>query len=483
MNGFERVTGGTGDKATTPLMWLMALQLAVFVTGCGGGNQGRGAILGLPAVNLISVAVTSVPTPASVPIGAPQQFMALATFDDGSTRDVTTLSIWTSGSPHATVVPNTGVATGVAADPSVAITATYTVAGITQSGSANLAVTAATLSKITVTSAPSPATVVVGATQPFTATATYSDGTTQVVTTLANWTSGSPHATVLQATGVATGVNVDPSVVITATYTVGGITQSGSTNLAVTAAPALGPPPVPLGSILTNNFVILATTQITEAVPASGAITGNIGLSPATAAQIFVACSEMSGNIYGTNVGYVGSTGGTGCFKGLAADNTTVANAILDLGTAYTAASAPATPAATDAAHLNLLGGNIPAGTTFTPGTYTWNTPGNVNINGNITLAGGPNDVWIFQMTGNLAVASAGTLASGTHIILSGGAVASNVFWQVGGASVTLGTYSTFNGVILTSPSTLIAMQTGAVLHGRALSGTQVTLQGNTVGP
>ena len=152
-----------------------------------------------------------------------------------------------------------------------------------------------------------------------------------------------------------------------------------------------------------------------------------------------------------------------------------VAQAILDLGTAYTAATT-GTPAGVGATNLNLLGGNLIAGTTFVPGTYTWGT--NLNINGDITLSGGASDVWIFQISGSNL-----TTASGTHVILSGGAVASNVFWAVGGANATFGTNSTFNGVILTGPATLIAMQTGAVLHGRALSGTAVTLQGNTVGP
>jgi hypothetical protein len=281
---------------------------------------------------------------------------------------------------------------------------------------------------------------------------------------------------VAQTTGIGPQIGFSGPVPYKVTAADGVTTETYNVTVTDATVPAIN-----LKSILTNNFVVLATTQITEAIPASGAITGNIGLSPATAAQIFVACSEMTGNIYGANVAYTGSTGGTGCFKGTSADNTTVANAVLDLGTAYTAASAPATPAAVDAQHLNLLGGVIPGGTVFTPGVYTWGS--DVNINGNITLDGGPNDVWIFQISGKLAVASAGSLATGTQVILSGGAQASNIFWQVGGQSVTLGTYSTFNGVILTSPSTLLAMQTGAVLHGRALSGTEVTLQGNTVGP
>lgn len=251
----------------------------------------------------------------------------------------------------------------------------------------------------------------------------------------------------------------------------------------------LGPPAVNLKSISTNNFVILATTAITEATPANGKITGNIGSSGAGSA-IHVTCAEMQGaasKIHPSDAGY---TGGDGAADTTCAvpTSTLVGPAVLDLGTAYTAASAPATPAGVGASNLNLLGGNIPAGTTFAPGTYTWNTPGDVNINGDITLTGGPNDVWIFQMSGNLAVASCGSCSSAAdtaaiQVTVGGGAVASNVFWQVGGATVTLGTYSTFTGTLLTSASTLIAIQTGAVVHGRALSGTSVALDGNTVGP
>ena len=75
----------------------------------------------------------------------------------------------------------------------------------------------------------------------------------------------------------------------------------------------LGPPAVNLLSIKTNNFVILSnspTTGITDTGSHSANITGNIGLSPATAAAIGVWCSEMTGNIYGADVAYVGDGGG-----------------------------------------------------------------------------------------------------------------------------------------------------------------------------
>ena len=90
----------------------------------------------------------------------------------------------------------------------------------------------------------------------------------------------------------------------------------------------------------------------------------------------------------------------------------------------------------------------------------------------NITIAGGPNDIWIFQVAGTLDMSSA------VKITLAGGAQAKNIFWQAAGA-VTLGTTSHFEGIIL--GATGINMQTGASINGRMLAQTAVTLQMNTV--
>jgi hypothetical protein len=95
-----------------------------------------------------------------------------------------------------------------------------------------------------------------------------------------------------------------------------------------------------------------------------------------------------------------------------------------------------------------------------------------VTIASNLTLTGTATDVWIFNTTKQL------DLSAATTIILSGGALAQNVFWRVDMSS-TLETSSQFEGIIL--DATDIELRTGATINGRLLSQTAVNLQSNTV--
>ncbi len=239
-------------------------------------------------------------------------------------------------------------------------------------------------------------------------------------------------------------------------------------------ASTLAAGPAPIDLLSASNFRILSQTGITNTGSHTSVIDGNIGSSPITAAAMNnIFCSEITGTIYGVDAAYVGS-GNQTCFAGNPplANKTLVDNAVLDIGTAYTDAAGRTLPTATE-----LGAGNI-GGLTFAPGLYKWST--DVSIPTNITLSGNANDVWIFQIAGNLDIASAGSIPSGIKVILSGGAQASNIFWQVGGITgATLGTYSTFNGNILSAKQIII--QTGAVLNGRAFAQTQVTLDGNNI--
>jgi hypothetical protein len=231
-----------------------------------------------------------------------------------------------------------------------------------------------------------------------------------------------------------------------------------------------GPAPVNLLSISTNNFVVLSKTGITNTGSHLSAITGNIGSSPITAAAMNgVFCTgpdEITGTIYGVDAAYVGS-GDQTCFAGNppAANKTLVDNAVADMLTAYADANARAPD------YTELGAGNI-GGLTLAPATYKWGT--GLLIPTDVTLTGGPNDVWIFQIAQGL------TVSSGVQVILAGGALPQNIYWATF-AAADLGTTSKFKGVILSKTS--IAMKTGATINGRLLAQTQVTLDQTPVGP
>ncbi len=221
---------------------------------------------------------------------------------------------------------------------------------------------------------------------------------------------------------------------------------------------AAGPAAVNLYSA--GDFVILAKTGISNTGPTS--IVGNIGVSPivATAVTGFGLTMDVS-NAFSTSALLTG--------KVYAADYavptpSTMTTAISDMQTAYSDAAGRTLPTATE-----LGAGNI-GGLTITPGLYKWGT--SVIVPSNVTLSGGENDVWIFQIAQTL------TLSSGVHITLSGGAQARNIFWVVGGQT-TIGTTAVFNGNIL--GQTAIVLNTGAQLNGRALAQTAVTLDSNAV--
>ena len=208
-----------------------------------------------------------------------------------------------------------------------------------------------------------------------------------------------------------------------------------------------------------GNYVILSESGISTT--GTTQVNGNMGVSPAAATAItgfglvadssnqFSTSSLVNGDVYAAD--YANPT------------PVTLTNAVNDMQAAYIAANAWS-PTVTE-----LGAGNI-GGMTITPGVYKWST--GVTIPKDITLSGNSNDVWIFQIAQGL------TTSSSTHVILSGGAQAKNVYWVVAGQT-TLGTYSSFNGNILDQTS--IVLNTGATLNGRALAQTAVILDANTV--
>jgi hypothetical protein len=194
----------------------------------------------------------------------------------------------------------------------------------------------------------------------------------------------------------------------------------------------------------TSTLAVLAGSAVSNT--GATVITGNLGLSPGT------------------------SVGGfpPGILNGTLHINDAIANqAKLDLTAAYNDA------AGRTATDIVTLSGNI-GGLTLTPGLYK-STSSLAISSGDLTFdaRGNANAVFIIQ------IASSFTMTSGRKVMLSGGAQASNIFWQVG-SSATFGTTCVMKGTIMTMQS--ITFNTGAKLNGRALARSgNVTMAGNTI--
>jgi len=190
---------------------------------------------------------------------------------------------------------------------------------------------------------------------------------------------------------------------------------------------AAGPAPIDLKSAA--HFAVLATSTTTTS--GGGIINGDVGLYPVGSQGI--PQGQINGKIYN--------------------GDPIAAQAEMDLNAAFIAASPAALPGGANVG-AELSGQTLPGGVYQSPsGAY--------GISGDLTLQGGPNDVWVFQMASTL------TVGVGGRVLLTGGAQARNVFWQVG-SSATLNTSSVFEGTIMVYAS--VTMNSSSTINGRALA-------------
>jgi len=231
--------------------------------------------------------------------------------------------------------------------------------------------------------------------------------------------------------------------------------------LGLVAAPQLllgaGPAPVYLGAA--SSFTLLAGAAVTTT--GGGIINGDVGASPITGAAIHLTQAQVNGTIYA-----VDAAGPAGSLI----SPTLLAAAKGDLTTAFNDA-AGRTPIPSGP-FLNPGAGNL-AGLNLAPGLYKFT--GTAFITGaDVTLTGGPDDVWIFQIAADLQVGTS------VHVILAGGALARNIFWQVG-TSATIGTFAVFKGIILADQA--VTLNTSSAMDGKALSSIAgITFNGNVGG-
>jgi hypothetical protein len=196
--------------------------------------------------------------------------------------------------------------------------------------------------------------------------------------------------------------------------------------------------PINLGTA--SSFGVLGASAVTNT--GTSVINGNIGVSPQT---------SITGFPPGVVNGTVHATDATA--SGAQADTTTAFNVAASL-----------TPTTTGLGDL--------VGRTLVPGVYRG---GALSLSGALTLDGGGDTsaVWVFQAASTLVTGSA------SHVILTNGANACNVFWEVG-SSATLGSGSQFVGTILAADA--ITANTTATVTGRLLArSAAATLDTNTV--
>jgi hypothetical protein len=437
-------SNATTGNITTSVNWTSSNVVAATVlpTGIATGltpgvttiTATSGAISGAAALTVTApppptvVSLSIAPLNPTVQIGASRQLFVTALYSDASTINVTALSTYLSATPAvATVGPATGLANGVSAGASL-VTASF--GG--RSVATTVTVPAATLVSIAVT--PNPASIIVGATQQFIATGTFSDASTGILTNTVVWSSNNlPVATVLPS-GLATGI-VPGSAQIAATR--GAVTGFAVLNV---TAPVVPPPPVATINLRSaDSFAVLAGTALTNNSGGTTFITGDVG-SPSQTTDP------------------VQAPGFSNYKSGLP-----LTQALADLQLAITEANGR-TCTVTSAAGIDL------GGLVLTPGVYCY--AGAISITGTFTMNGA--GLYIFRSASTLNATANATVQ------LLGGATAQNVFWVPVGAT-TLGANSVFKGTIMAQSAAITAGDNTTLLDGRVLSAAAVTLQNNQI--
>ncbi len=475
MNRFKRITN--------PLEWLMTLLLVTVLVGCNGNND-------TPTSADSTVPSVSTTAPADTVTAIALNTNVIAAFSeamDPSTITTATFTLMLGATPVPGAVTYEGTTATFNPTNDLAASTTYTAmltTGVKDlSGNALAATktwsftTGTTVDNAAPTvSSNNPADTATGIVKDTNITATFNevmDPSTITTATFSLKQGTTPVAGSVSYSGTNAIFNPSSDLADSTTYTA--TITTGAKDLAGNALASVyvwsfttgtivagGPAPVILGTAA--NYAILAKSGVAT-VPSS-VVTGNVGLSPAARGSLTGWSETEVTTTYSTSAQVVAP------FKLYAADyvggTTTpdLGTAVLNMETAYTDAAGRT---ATSAATTNVGSGTLTS-LTLTPGVYEWGS--NVTIPTDLTLNGSATDVWIFKVAGTLGMAAA------KNVILTGGALPKNVFWQVSGA-VTIGANTHFEGIILGQTS--ITFGNLSSINGRLLAQTAVNLDATTV--
>jgi len=278
-----------------------ALPIAlIWMTGCGSP-----ATITTTTKSLNSISIT--PSNPSIAVDATEQFTATGNYSDGSTANLSSSVAWASSNQAVTTVSVTGVAAGVSAG---SATITASISGVT--GSTTLTVTAAAVTVTSIAVSPTSPSITAGATQQFTANATYSNGTTGALTSGVTWISSNTTAATVSSTGLATAVAAGTTTIKAAAD---GFTATATLTVTAVAVTVTSIAVSPTSPGITTG----TTQQFTATATYSNGSTGNVtatatwtssNTTVATVNSAGMATADSPGNttISATLSGQAGST-------------------------------------------------------------------------------------------------------------------------------------------------------------------------------
>lgn len=517
---------GSAREVTTNAVWSSATPATATVKADSGtavganagtsviaaafqGKSGSSVLTVLPA-KLVSIAVA--PATPQINVGISQQFVAVGTFDNNTTRDITAVSTFASASSVVASITPGGMAVAKAQGSAV-ISATS--GGL--SGNATLTVLPPALVSLALT--PATSTLQIHAHRQLAVFATYSDASVIEVTATASFVSATTAAVSVGNAGLMTGVAAGSSV-ITASFGGKTATATATTSPAVLSSITVTPANATVSVHGTQQFVAIgnysdnSNAVITNTASWTSSATGNatvLGTGVATglatgAATITASAGGLSGSAAlhivaiasqpvatginlrsAANFGVLAGTSLTNNASGTtlvtgdvgAPSQTTdptqaagymnyksgaiLSNALADLQTAITDANGRSCDV-TFAGNIDL------GGLVLAPGVYCY--AGTISVTGTLAL-NGPGD-YIFRTALTL------NTTANSVIALTNGANAENVSWVPVGPT-TLGANSVFKGTILAKSAAITVGDNTTLLNGRVLSGAAVTLSNNQI--
>ena len=393
-----------GQRARIARIMVAVAFAGVLTAGCKSTSEP-----GLTATISIS------PTSVTLAPGGTQQFTVVAKNANGDILAIPD-PIWAVSAGGGTIT-STGLYTAGTTAGTFTNSVSVTCNGVT--ASATVIITAGPLATITVT--PNP-TLLIGATQQFTAVGRDANGNVVAITPV--WSTVNPPGTIVAASGLFTAGNttgVFPNSVRATSGTI-----FGTATVTVIASP----PPSGINLGTASTYGILAGSTVTCA-GAPGTVNADVGVSPGSALTGFPPCT-ITGNTHLADA--------------------PAAQAQVDLTAAYNTLAG--LPCGTVVGTANIGGSTRPAG--------VYCSASSILVTGDLTLDGGgdPNAVFVFQ--------AGSTITTAGNIILINGAQAKNVWWQVGSSATIGGGPATWRGSILAL--TTITLNDNITLIGRALA-------------